>query len=100
MEHKKLYTTPYGDLRGLPPMFIYVYEGEILRDDSIQFAEKAKDADVDVTLTFGTGMFHCSPLCAPFFPEETLAIDKIYTFIETYLKMKLEVQYHEIECIL
>ena len=41
----------YGDLHGLPPMLIYVGGDEILRDDSVRFAEKAKDAGVNVNFT-------------------------------------------------
>ena len=78
----------YGDLHGLPPMLIYVGGDEILRDDSIRFAEKAKDAGVDVTLRVGKGLFHCFPVCAPLFPEATHAMDEICTFIRTHLMHK------------
>ncbi len=42
-----------GDLRGLPPLLIYVGGDEILRDDSVRFAAKAKDSGVDVVLEGG-----------------------------------------------
>ena len=64
----------YGDLRGLPPIMICVGGDEILRDDSVSFAEKAKGAGVDVTLRVGEGLFHCFPVCAPLFPEATQAM--------------------------
>jgi acetyl esterase/lipase len=75
----------YGDLRGLSPIMIYVGGDEILRDDSIRFAEKAKDAGVDVTLRVGKGLFHCFPVCAPLFPEATQAMDEICAFIKMRL---------------
>jgi acetyl esterase/lipase len=76
----------YGDLHGLPPMLIYVAGSEILYDDSVSFAQKAKDAGVDVTLRVGEGLFHCFPLCAPLFPEATHAMDDIYRFIKMHLR--------------
>jgi acetyl esterase/lipase len=75
----------YGDLRGLPPLLIYVGGDEILRDDAVCFAEKAKEAGVDVTLRVGEGLFHCFPVCAPLFPEATQAMNEICTFIKTHL---------------
>ncbi len=81
------YISPlYGDLHRLPPLLIHVGSDEILRDDSIRFAEKAKQAGVDVTLNVGEGMFHCFPVCAPLFPEATHAMDEICNFIKTHLK--------------
>jgi monoterpene epsilon-lactone hydrolase len=75
----------YGNLRGLPPIMIYVGGDEILRDDSVRFAEKAKGAGVDVTLRVGEGLFHCFPVCAPLFPEATQAMDEICAFIKMRL---------------
>ena len=75
----------YGDLHALPPILIYVGGDEILRDDSVRFAEKAKDAGVDVTLKVGEGLFHCFPVCAPLFPEATQAMDEICAFIKMHL---------------
>jgi acetyl esterase/lipase len=80
----------YGDLHGLPPILIHVGENEVLLDDSIRFAEKAKDAGVDVTLKVGEGMFHCYPVCAPLFPEAKQAMDEIFAFIEAHIGGQLE----------
>jgi epsilon-lactone hydrolase len=76
----------YGDLHGLPPILIHVGEDEILRDDSIRFAEKAKEAGVDVTLRVGEGMLHCYPVCAPLFPEATAAMEEICNFMRMHLR--------------
>jgi len=75
----------YGEFQGLPPLLIYAGGEEILRDDSISFAEKAKDAGVDVTLRVVDGMFHCFPVCAPMFQEATLAMNEICAFIKMHL---------------
>ena len=80
----------YGDLHGLPPLLIHVGENEVLLDDSVRFAEKAKDAGVDVTLKVGEGMFHCYPVCAPLFPEAKRAMDEIFTFIKAHIGSRIE----------
>jgi epsilon-lactone hydrolase len=78
----------YGDLQALPPMLIYVGGDEILLDDSLRFAEKAKAAGVNVTLRVGKGLFHCYPVCAPLFPEATEAMDEICAFIKKAVNIK------------
>ena len=72
----------YGDLHGLPPLFICVGTSETMLDDSTRFAEKARAAGVDVTLRVWEGMIHCFPLLAPLFPEATQALDEICAFIK------------------
>lgn len=78
----------YGDLHGLPPLFISVGTDETMLDDSTRFAEKAKAAGVDVTLRVGEGMIHCYPLLAPLFPEATQALDEICAFIKSHLAIQ------------
>jgi acetyl esterase/lipase len=71
----------YGVLEGLPPLLIYVGGDEVLYDDAVSFAKKAKNSGVDVTLRVGEGLFHCYPVCAPIFPEATQAMNEICLFI-------------------
>lgn len=75
----------YGQLAGLPPLLVYVGEHEVLYDDSAKFAEKARDAGVDVTLRVGEGLFHCYPICAPLFPEATQAMTELCAFIRGHV---------------
>lgn len=75
----------YGDLRGLPPLLIYVGGDELLLSDSTRFARKAKDAGVDVTLRIGEGLFHCYPVCSPLFPEARQAMDDICSFVNAHM---------------
>jgi acetyl esterase/lipase len=75
----------YGDLHGLPPLFICVGTNETMLDDSTRFADKAVAASVDVTLCIGEGMVHCYPLMAPVFPEATQALNAICEFIRVRL---------------
>ena len=76
----------YGDLHNLPPILIEVGDREILLDDSLRFAEKAKADGVEMTLQVWEGMVHCFPLLAPMFPEATLAWDEIIAYIKKYLQ--------------
>jgi len=48
----------YADLVGLPPVHIDVGDNELLLDDSVRFAERARAAGVDVSLSIWTGMPH------------------------------------------
>ena len=66
-------------------MLIYAGGDEILRDDAVSFADKAKAAGGQVTLRVVEGMFHCFPVCAPLFPEATQAFDEICAFVKSHL---------------
>jgi acetyl esterase/lipase len=77
----------FGDLQGLPPIFINSALNDELYDDGVKFAEKARLAGVDVTFRAGIGMLHCYPLLAPMFPEATEAMNEIVEFIKKHLKL-------------
>ena len=51
----------YGDLAGLPPLRIDVGEDEILLDDSVTTAARAREAGGEVTLAVWAGMPHVFP---------------------------------------
>ncbi|MHC5539573.1 alpha/beta hydrolase fold domain-containing protein, partial [Singulisphaera rosea] len=48
----------FGDYRGIPPLLIQVGEEEMLRDDSVRVAQKARADGVPVTLEVWPGMVH------------------------------------------
>ncbi|MEZ7890619.1 MAG: alpha/beta hydrolase [Candidatus Wallbacteria bacterium] len=75
----------YGDLHGLPPIFINSGEADELFDDGKSFYLKAKAAGVDVYFREGAGMLHCYPLLSPFFPEATEAMNEIRDFIRNHM---------------
>lgn len=82
---KNPYISPlFGDLTGLPPLFISVGESDELYDDGVRFYEKAHQSGVDVTLKTGKGMIHCYPLLAPLFPEASEAMNAIVEFIQKH----------------
>lgn len=80
------YISPlFGDLKGLPPLFINAGMDDELFDDGRAFAEKARAAGVDITFRAGEKMLHCYPLLAPMFPEATEAMSEITAFIKKQL---------------
>ncbi|HEY9161630.1 MAG TPA: hypothetical protein VIS94_11150 [Desulfomonilia bacterium] len=54
---------------------------EMLLDDSIRFADKAKKAGVDVKLELMEGMFHCPELFALKLPQGQNAVKNAWHFI-------------------
>lgn len=83
--HDPLISPLFGDLKGLPPIFINSGESDELFDDGKAFYEKAKAAGVDVTFRAGEGMLHCYPLLSPMFREAREAMDEIVGFIKMHL---------------
>jgi monoterpene epsilon-lactone hydrolase len=77
----------FGDLKGLPPIFINSGENDELYEDGEKFYLKAKKAGVDITFRAGKGMIHCYPLLAPFFREATEALKEICDFINKHIGM-------------
>ena len=75
----------FGDLKGLPPLFINSGVDDELYEDGEKFSLKAKQAGVDVTFRAGTGQVHCYPLLAPLFPEATEAMKEICDYIKAQL---------------
>ena len=79
-------TTPlaspyYADLRGLPPLLVQVGTAEVLLDDSVQFADRAKEAGVDVTLEVWDDMPHVWQAFASFLPEAMEALEHCGQFV-------------------
>ncbi len=80
------YISPlFGELEGLPPLYINAGNSDELFDDGKKFADKAKQAGVDVFFREGHGMVHCYPMMAPFFPEATEAMNEMVQFIKQHL---------------
>ncbi len=72
-----------GDFRGLPPMAILVGDAEVLLDDSLEVAKKARAAGVRVDCEVFPEMVHIWPVLFPFIPEGAQAIEKVAAFIKT-----------------
>ena len=75
----------YADLSGLPPLLVQVGSAEVLLDDSVRFAERAKAAGVDVTLEVWDDMPHVWQAFASFLPEAQQAIEHCGEFIRKHM---------------
>lgn len=71
----------YADLQGLPPMLIQVGDDEILLDDAIRLADRARASGVAVTLDIWPGMWHVFQAVLGYMPEPVRAIRKIGVFV-------------------
>jgi acetyl esterase/lipase len=74
----------FSNLKGLPPLLIHVGTDEILLDESIWLAEKAKDADVEVQIKTWQGLFHVFPII-PFLPESKTSLEHMAAFIASHI---------------
>lgn len=75
----------HGDFAGFPPLLMQVGSDEILLDDTLRAAQKAKAADVPVTLTVEDGMIHVYQQLAWIIPEGGPAIAEIGAFVKKHL---------------
>lgn len=79
----------YADLKGLPPMLIYAGKDEILLDDSVRLANKARADGVEVSLNIWDDMWHVFPLFAGQVPEAQQALDEVGAYIRQRLGLSV-----------
>jgi monoterpene epsilon-lactone hydrolase len=70
----------YADLRGLPPMLLFASRHEILRDDTLRLAERARAAGVEVELVVRDRLPHVWPVFVTILPEAREAFRKVKDF--------------------
>lgn len=74
----------FGDYTGIPPLLIQAGDYEVIRDDSVRVAEKAKADGVDVTLEIWPGQVHVFQIRG--LPESRQAIQRMAEFIRRWAK--------------
>ncbi len=73
----------YGDFHGLFPLFLQAGDREIIRDDSIRVARKARQAGVDVTLDIVEEMIHVwHSQSVPMVPEGKAVVARVADFMQ------------------
>lgn len=72
----------FADMAGLPPLCIHVGGKEILYDDAITVADKARAAGVTVELLDEPELFHVWHAFAPMLEEGQEAVEKIGAFLQ------------------
>ncbi|UJQ94518.1 alpha/beta hydrolase [Mariluticola halotolerans] len=73
-----------ADLTDFPPMLVHVGDHEAMLDDSLVFAERAKQAGVETEIEVWPDMWHVWHQWAPDLPEAEEAIEKIGVFIKAH----------------
>jgi acetyl esterase/lipase len=80
------YASPhYADVKGLPATYIQVGDEEVLLDDALRFAAKAKQAGVDIKIDVFPEMQHVFQIAAGNMPEANDAIGKIGAWLKPRL---------------
>lgn len=76
----------FGDLSNLPPMLLHVGESEILRDDSVRFAQAARAAGSAATVKVWRGAPHVWQFMHGFVPEARRSMDEAAAFLTEELE--------------
>lgn len=71
----------YADLAGLPPILVQASRQEVLVDDAVRLADRARDAGTDVRLSLYDERLHIFSLY-PFLPNAERALQEIQDFAE------------------
>ena len=75
----------FGDLTGLPPLFVTATQGEVLLSDATRLAERAEKAGVDVTLRLVEDSVHVYTIF-PFLPETRSTMDEVADWAKRNLR--------------
>jgi acetyl esterase/lipase len=70
----------YADLKGLPPLLLFASKQELLLDDTLRLAEKARAAGVDVQVILRERMPHVWPIFVHLLPEAREAMRDVAAF--------------------
>ena len=70
----------YANLSGLPPMLLFVSRHEILRDDTLRLAQRARAAGVDIELVERDRLPHVWPVFVGILPEAREAFRTVREF--------------------
>lgn len=79
------YASPiFGDPAGLPPMLFHVGAREVLRDDSVRMAQKARAAGIETVLTVFPVVAHAWQFADGALPEARRSLDEAAAFLATH----------------
>ena len=71
----------YADLKGLPPMLLFASQHEILLDDTLRLAERARAAGVEVEVVLRERLPHVWPIFVRILPEAREALARVEAFV-------------------
>jgi acetyl esterase/lipase len=77
----------HADPTGLPPIHVVAGGDEAVLSDATRFADTAREAGVEITVTVAEGMQHCFPMMAGRAAEADQAVAEIAAFVRTWLDL-------------
>jgi len=80
----------FADLHGLPRLLVQVGGVEVLRDEGIELANKAKEANVEVQLEIWPEMVHCFQLLGQLLKDADVAIGHIADWMKDAKLVQLD----------
>jgi acetyl esterase/lipase len=72
----------FGDLSGLPPLFITVDSSETLLDDSLRLVDRCRAVGAKAELHQTTGLFHVWPITVPYVREARQTLAAVVSFLD------------------
>jgi epsilon-lactone hydrolase len=72
----------YGDPTGFPPLLFHVGEREVLRDDAVRMADRARAAGVETELKIFPVVSHAWQFAASALPEARASLDAASAFLK------------------
>lgn len=78
----------YADLTGFPPMYLLASDSEVLLDDTVLLARRAREAGLKVKLDVWPALPHAFPLFEALFPEVREARKDMVAFMREHLKIQ------------
>jgi len=75
-----------ADMTGFPPLLLQVGTNELLLDDSVRLAERARSAEVDVILDVTAGVPHVFQSFIGQLDEADAALERAALFIRQHLQ--------------
>ncbi len=75
----------FGDLSGLPPLFVTVDNSETLLDDSLRLVDRCRSVGGRAVLHQDSGLFHVWPITVPYVREARRTIADVVSFLDREL---------------
>lgn len=75
----------FGDVAGLPPLFVTVDSSETLLDDSLRLVARVLEAGGRAELRQSTGLLHVWPMLVPYLPEARSTVAEVIAFLDAEL---------------
>ena len=76
----------YADLKGFPPMYLLASDNEVLTDDTVLLAQRAREAGLKIKLDIWPALPHAFPLFEQLFPEVREARKDMVAFMREHIR--------------